>query len=123
MNYIEKIDGIRVINKMLNIRIRDFYTYNKLIKKVLNIKTNIPVFINNSIVLLPIKTYKAYDCIWINYIEIDEVIDNYEKTIIKFKNGIVKAFDIKLSKLKRIINNAKTIISYFNNLDIENVNN
>ena len=92
MNYIEKIDGIRVINKMLNIRIRDFYNYNKLIKKVLNIKTNIPIFINNNVVLLPIKTYKAYDCIWINYIEIDEVIDNYEKTIIKFKNGYVPYF-------------------------------
>jgi len=119
MNYLLKIDGIRVINKMLNKKIRDFYVYNKLIKKEVGIKTNIPIYIDNSIVFLPIKTYKAYDCIWINYLEIESLIDYYDDTMIKFKNGEIKTFNIKFDKLNRIINSAIIIIKYFT----ENVNN
>lgn len=119
MNYILKVDGIRLINKMLNKKIRDFYSYNKIIKKELNIKTNIPIYIDKFNVFLPIKTYKAYDCVWINYYSISDIIDNFNQTIIKFKNGEVKTFNIKLNKLNRIIKNALVIINYF----IENVNN
>lgn len=121
MNYILKNEGIRVINKMLNKRIRDFYVYNRLIKKYLKIKTNIPIFINESIILLPIKSYKHYDCIWINYFEIKDIIDKNKNVIIRFKNGEVKVFDIGFNKLNRIIKNALIIKEYFMNFECESV--
>jgi len=121
MNYILKHDGIRIINKMLNKRIRDFYVYNRLIKKHFNIKTNIPIFISNDVLLLPTKSYKAYDCIWVNYYEIKDMLKDEKKTIIRFKNGEVKVFDIKIGKLKRIIRDALIIKEYFMNFECESV--
>lgn len=116
MNYITKNDGIRIINKMLNGKIRDFYSYNKLVKKILDIKTNIPIYIDKNTLLLPIKTYKAYDCIWINYFNVLEVVDLPNKTLIKFKNEEIKAFEIDMKKYNRIVNNAIKVLNYFSNL-------
>ena len=120
-NYLTKHDGIKEINKLLNKEIRDFYVYNYLVKRILNIKTNIPIYINKKMVLLPIKSYKAYDCIWLNYNAIKRVFEFNKKVSITFLDGEIKTFDISLKKLKRIINNALKIMEYFRNLEFENV--
>jgi hypothetical protein len=67
MNYISKVEGIRFINKELKKYVREFHSYNKIIKELLNIKTNIPIYVNHDLILLPIKRYNSYDCFWINY--------------------------------------------------------
>ena len=121
MNYIEKELGIKYLNDLLKLKIRDFYSYNKLISDVLKIKTNIPIYIDRNIIFLPIKSYKAYDCIWINYKRIKEIIDNKKSVIIKFINGEIKEFDISFNKMNRIINDAKIIITYFKKIECENV--
>lgn len=121
MNYIEKELGIKYLNDLLKLKIRDFYSYNKLISDVLKIKTNIPIYIDRNIIFLPIKSYKAYDCIWINYKRIKEIIDNKKSVIIKFINGEIKEFDISFNKLNRIINDAKIIITYFKKIECESV--
>ena len=121
MNYIEKELGIKYLNDLLKLKIRDFYSYNKLISAVLKIKTNIPIYIDRNIIFLPIKSYKAYDCIWINYKRIKEIIDNKKSVIIKFINGEIKEFDISFNKINRIINDAKIIITYFKKIECESV--
>jgi len=121
MNYIEKELGIKYLNDLLKLKIRDFYSYNKLISKILKIKTNIPIYVDSNIIYLPIKSYKAYDCIWINYKRIKEIIDNKKSVIIKFINGEIKEFDISFNKLNRIINDAKIIITYFKKIECESV--
>ena len=121
MNYILKDKGIKFINELLNLKIRDFYSYNRIISELLKIKTNIPVFISSNMVLLPIKAYKSYDCVWINYPEIKEIIDNRTKVLIKFKNSEIKEFDISFKKLNRIIKNADIIITYFKKIECESV--
>ena len=117
MNYITKDKGIRLINKLLHEQVRDFNSYNKIIKEKLNIKVNIPIYIDKTLILLPIKRYNSYDCIWINYLMINSLMELETKTIIKFKNGEIKAFNIKKKKLDRIINNANVIISYFEKMN------
>lgn len=121
-NYILKDEGIKFINHLLNIRLRDFYSYNKIVKKLLNIKTNIPIYIDSNIIFLPIKSYKAYDCIWLNYKEIKSVVDKNKTCIIKFNDGEIKEFEVSYNKLKRIIKNAKILINYFVKIECENVN-
>ncbi len=121
MNYIKKELGIKYLNDLLKLKIRDFYSYNKLISDVLKIKTNIPIYIDRNIIFLPIKSYKAYDCIWINYTRIKEIIDNKKSVIIKFINGEIKEFGISFNKLNRIINDAKIIITYFKKIECESV--
>ncbi len=121
MNYILKDLGIKYLNDLLKYKIRDFYSYNKLISECLNIKTNIPVFVDINTIYLPIKSYKAYDCIWINYRMIKDIIDNKNSIIIKFFNGEIKEFKISFNKMKRILKNTKTIISYFKKIECENV--
>lgn len=120
-NYLTKTDGIKTINKMLNKEIRDFYTYNKLVRKLLDIKTNIPIYINKKMVLLPTKSYKSYDCVWLNYYAIKDIISNDNRLSIMFKNGEVMFIKISINRLNRIINNALKIIEYFRNLEFENV--
>lgn len=117
MNYIKKDLGIRYINNMLNKKIRDFYTYNKLINKELGIKSNIPIYIDSKCLLLPIKTFKAFDCIWINYYEIVSYNKHDNDTIIVFRNNEVSSFDIRYGKMKRIVSDGLKIIEYFKNMD------
>ncbi|MBP5444799.1 MAG: competence protein ComK [Acholeplasmatales bacterium] len=122
MNYITKIEGIRFINKLLHEKIRDFKSYNKIVKEKFKIYTNVPIFIDESIILLPIKRFNSYDCIWINYVEIKTFISSGSKTLIKFNDGSIKAFDVPIKKLERIIQNALIIKEYFKNLSTESVN-
>lgn len=121
-NYILKDEGIKYLNSLLNLKIRDFYSYNKIVSKLLKIKTNIPIYIDSNTIFLPIKAYKAYDCIWLNYKEIDSIIDKKKTVLIKFKNKEIKEFEISLFKLKRIIKNAQILINYFVKIECENVN-
>lgn len=121
-NYILKIEGIKYLNSLLNQKIRDFYSYNKIISKILSIKTNIPIYIDRTIIFLPIKSYKSYDCIWLNYKEIKSIIDKSNSVLIRFNNGEIKEFEISYNKLNRIIKNAIKIIDYFEKIECENVN-
>jgi len=113
MNFITKVEGIRYINKLLHEKIRDFSSYNKIVRDKFNIYANVPIYIDDKIVLLPIKRFNSYDCVWINYINIENYIETENKIIIKFKDGERKAFDINVKKLERIIKNALIIIDYF----------
>lgn len=117
MNYLTKDEGIRIINKLLNERVRDFYSYNKIIKEKLSITRNIPIYISDDIVLLPIKRYNDFDCMWINYKRIDTFLSYDGKTIIKFIDKSVKTFEISQKKLERIIKNAIIIIDYFHKFE------
>ena len=121
MNYVTKEKGIKYINSLLHLKIRDFYSYNKIISNILKIKTNIPLFIDFKTIFLPIKSYKAYDCIWLNYYEIKEIIDSKNNCLIKFNNGEITSFEVRYNKLKRIIKNAEIIISYFKKIECESV--
>ena len=121
-NYILKIEGIKYLNSLLNKKVRDFYSYNKIINKILNIKTNIPIFIDRNTVFLPIKSYKAYDCIWLNYREIKTIIGKSKTVLIRFNNDEIKEFEVSINKLNRIIKNAIKMIDYFEKIECENVN-
>lgn len=121
-NYILKIEGIKYLNSLLNKKVRDFYSYNKIINKILNIKTNIPIFIDRNTIFLPIKSYKAYDCIWLNYREIKTIIGKSKTVLIRFNNDEIKEFEVSINKLNRIIKNAIKIIDYFEKIECENVN-
>ena len=116
------MEGIKYLNSLLHKKVRDFYSYNKIISDTLNIKTNIPIYIDINTIFLPIKSYKSYDCIWLNYKEIDSIIDKKSTVLIKFKNKEIREFDISYNKLKRIIKNANILINYFEKIECENVN-
>ena len=117
MNYITKAEGIRYINKLLHEKIRDFYSYNKIIKEKFNILCNIPIYIDKDNIFLPIKRFSSYDCIWINYINIKSYVSLNNKVMIKFMDDTIKTFDIGIKKLERIINNADKIRQFFEIID------
>ena len=98
MNYITKIEGIRYINKLLHEKIRDFSSYNKIIKDKFNICCNIPIYIDENIILLPLKRFNSYDCIWINYVNIKSYISLENKVMIKFKDDTIKTFEISIKE-------------------------
>ena len=121
MNYIEKELGIKYLNDLLKLKVRDFYSYNKIISEILKIRKNIPIYITSDIIFLPIKSYKSYDCIWINYRMINSIIDNKKTVLIKFINGEIREFNVSYNKLNRIIKDTETIITYFKKIECESV--
>ena len=121
MNYIEKELGIKYLNELLRLKVRDFYSYNKIISSLLKIGKNIPIFITFDIIFLPIKSYKAYDCIWINYRMINSIINKNKTVLIKFSNGEIREFQVSYNKLNRIIKDAEIIITYFKKIECESV--
>lgn len=117
MNYITKAEGIRYINKLLHKKIRDFYSYNKIIKEKLDINCNIPIYIDKDIILLPIKRFNSYDCVWINYVNIKAYISMNNKVMIRFMDDTIKTFDVSINKLERIMNDANKIRQFFEIID------
>jgi len=117
MNYITKVEGIRYINKLLNEKIRDFYSYNKIIRNKFNICSNIPIYVSKDIILLPIKRFSSYDCMWINYVNIKTYIPLNNKVMIRFMDDTIKSFDITIKKLERIMNNAIIIRQFFEKIE------
>lgn len=119
MNYIKKADvGKKYINKLCLKSLTTYEAYIKGVKSSLNIKTNIPVYINKKIILFPICNIRNYDCIWINYTNIKAAYNDENKTVIIFKNGERIKINVKTRKFMKLIENVHKIISYKENIEI-----
>ncbi|MCR3906286.1 MAG: competence protein ComK [Tenericutes bacterium] len=58
--------------------------YIKTIKKVLDIKYKVPVYISDYLMLIPLKRVRDYDNIWINYASIKNIKKNDKGIEIEF---------------------------------------
>lgn len=85
INYRERI--LYVVDYMLKLNLSNLDAYINSIKIIFNYKYNIPVYINNKIILISIRNIKDYNNIWINYINIEKLVSINNKTNIIFKNG------------------------------------
>lgn len=82
-----------------------------------NYKTPIIISENLEIILFPTTSYKAIDCVWINYNYIDKYYAEDDKTVIVFKNKkkitinipnkIINKQILKSSRLESILKSKK----------------
>lgn len=99
---------------------RELFSYEsrvKLTNKYLKIKTRIPLYINDKILLIPTKSPRNYDNIWINYFNILKIIKRIDGCEIVFKNLQVLILDDSFNKIRNSFNNAKIINKYFGNIN------
>ncbi|MDI6452941.1 competence protein ComK [Peloplasma aerotolerans] len=58
--------------------------YLMAVKKVLDIKYKVPVYINDYLMLIPVKRTRDYDNIWINYASINHIRESDDGLEIEF---------------------------------------
>lgn len=82
----------------------------KAAKKLLNITSNLPVYVNEEIILFPTKSIRNYDCVYLNFHKILTLKkqDNISSKVI-FDDLSEVVVGISLKKLKRQLLRANTI--------------
>lgn len=80
---------------------------------VLNHKSNLPLYINENIVLFPTESLRNYECVYINYLEILSVQErDYGLTKFIFNDLSELNVNITHSKMKKQMKRALTIYEY-----------
>jgi len=108
--------GVKYINGLCLRILTTYEAYIKSVRKILNIKTNIPIYIHKEIIFFPICSIRKYDCIWINYSKIKVAYNDGDKTVIIFKNEERIRINVKIGKIMKLIENVHKVISYKENI-------
>lgn len=80
-----------------------FEGYLKAIKKETHLKYKIPLYIHDTLMLIPIGRYKDYDTIWINTPSIKSVGVNQNTLQVTFFNSPTLELKITLNQLKQLM--------------------
>jgi len=82
-------------------------------KKILNIKSNIPIYISNKIILYPTKSIREFDTVFINYFEVLSVKQiNGTMTLFTFTNLEELIVEVNIKKILKQHEKIKTILFY-----------
>ncbi|AIO18707.1 ComK protein [Candidatus Izimaplasma bacterium HR1] len=82
---------------------------------ILNLKSNLPIYVNDEIILFPTKSMRNYDCIYVNYhkvLSFRESLNGFTKII--FSDLTEIEVDASLVKIKRQLLRAQTIFELKN---------
>lgn len=115
INYRERI--LYVVDYMLKLNFSNLDAYLNSVKIIFNYKYNIPVYINDKIILISIRNIKDYNNIWINYINIEKLVSINNKTNIIFKNGEKLEINRSINYLKGQEDKIINIKNYLNKLN------
>ncbi|WP_026391720.1 competence protein ComK [Haploplasma modicum] len=115
ISYRERI--LYVVDYMLKLNLSNLDAYLNSVKIIFNYKYNIPVYINDKIILISIRNIKDYNNIWINYINIEKSVSINNKTNIIFKNGEKLEINRSISYLKGQEDKIINIKNYLNKLN------
>lgn len=86
----------------------------ELTKKILNKKVKIPLFVNDSLILIPTQSPRRYDTIWINYCAIRHIYSKGNQTVVVFKNLKELTINILCKSLYRAITQCENVVKYLN---------
>ena len=93
----------------------------KSIKKTVEIKINInkykPLYISDSILLIPSTDIRSYDSFIFNYFEIDFIKVEKDYTIFIFKDKTHYKLNISRYRMNNILKNAKKVYEYITMFD------
>lgn len=89
-----------------------YESYIKAIRKYLHLKSRIPVYISRKLLLIPIKSPKRVDNVWINFFSIQSVTGILNKTYVLFDNLLELELDINIKSFNKSIDACLKIISY-----------
>lgn len=106
--------NISVIKKICRDNLFNYDFRIKYTKEILNIKTKPSLYINKNILLIPTKSLRSYNNVWINYFNISEVVKMGAKCKVIFVDLKEIILDISYQSFLKSVNDAKKIINYVN---------
>lgn len=125
MNYIKKMkDKIEVDGKIINISLtryleslanKNFKTISSIRKntiKYLKIKRNIPLYINESILLVPLNGIKATDSFLFNYKALSKYLINEDNLILFFKDKSITKLEVSRYRSRNCFEKVKIVCEY-----------
>ncbi len=102
------------INYLLKINLISLKTYTKYIKENTELKYNLPIYLNKSLLLFECKTSNLDEKIYLNFFSIIGISEKDNKTQVVFNNGDYFFIDISLDKVKKQMSKCNKIIEYLN---------
>ena len=104
-NHVETFKGssITYIKLLCQKYLFTFEGYLKSCRVVFNYKYKIPLYISNKIQLIPTKSVKHMDTIWINYAEIKQFMTKNKQLLLIFYDGMEKTIEMsEIAWIKQI---------------------
>lgn len=115
----DKIMRTTLLKHINNLCIENMATYEGRItaaKKLLNIKSNIPIYISKKLILYPIISIREYDTVLVNYSEVLSIkkVDMIHTKFI-FTNLDEKILKVSYQKIMKQHSRIEKIINYLDN--------
>lgn len=111
---------LSVIKLLCKKALFDYDSRVKLTKRYCSINVKTPVYIDKYTLLIPTKSPKLYETIWINYYKVFNVMKEGTKTVIIFDDLEELNLEVPLHLIKKRLEHAKLVHDYivsFNCLD------
>lgn len=100
------------INQMLKQELTDYEARVKTTKAVLSLKSLVPIYIKNDILLFPTTSLRNHDMIFVNYHKVISFSKENEKTIIIFDDLSELRVKVRFSKIKNTYKKAIELDEY-----------
>lgn len=104
-----------LITKVMRDHLFKYDYYKKRIREIFDYKTNVPIYLSKSILLIKVKVKDT--TYYINYIELLSISYSDDTLLFIFKNGITLFLDRKGNNIIRICEMAKNILNYMQGLE------
>jgi len=115
--YKESIDKVEktalsVVKALCQKELFSYESRIKYTKEHLDIKTKVPIYINEKTLLMPSQSPKRYDNYWINYFEVFSHQKYLDKTLILFTNLKEIELNISYNNFLKMIEKAEMVEEY-----------
>lgn len=105
-------NNLSIIKKLCLKHLFTYDGYLKAVQKTFNKFHQLPVYLNDNMIFIPIKRVRDYDNIWINYAQVISSQKQNNKTLIIFKNYSQLEIDLKYRQWSDRIVLAEAIKAY-----------
>lgn len=101
-----------VINELCENHLTSFKGYLKAVHKKLGSHYKNPLYLSQSLQLIPTQSYKAYENVWINKVCIEELKSINKQTLIIFYSGHQLKIDKDINYMKNQMKRLEKIIKF-----------
>lgn len=103
---------LSIVKLMCKKALFDYDSRVALTKKYCHINVKIPIYIDKYTLLIPTKSPKLYETVWINYYKIYKIEKNKQNSIITFNDLDTMELNLSYHLLIKGFNNAKRVNTY-----------
>lgn len=109
-----KESSIYIINYICLAHLKSYKSYKEAIKKIFNYHYNIPLILNENIILIPTENIQSYNNKWINISNVKLITKvSNDETKLMFKNGLEYTFNISTDKINTYTKRIDKILQYY----------